>query len=95
MEYDRDTHSETILNKDGQEILTVLYNEAGQPTNFLVEAPLQGVNITYNNQGRPLTWDRGMLNINNVYDAKTGYLTEKKVGVKAVYRFIYKSGTKV
>ena len=95
MEYDRDTHSETIFSRDGEEILTVLYNDAGQPTNFLPDGPFLPVNITYNNKGRPLLWSQGLLAVNNVFDSKTGYLTEKKVGAKAVYRFIYKSGTRV
>ena len=42
-----------------------------------------------------VTWTYGDLNILHVHDDKTGYLTEKKIGTRAVYRFIYKLGTKV
>ena len=56
---------------------------------------LQSLNLTYDNHGRLLSWTYGDLHILHVYDGKTGYLTEKKIGTRAVYRFIYKSGTKV
>lgn len=51
--------------------------------------------MTYDKNGRMLTWTYGDLHILHVYDDKTGYLTEKKIGTRAVYRYIYKSGTKV
>ena len=95
MEYDRETHSETILDVEGEEILTILYNNAGEPTNFLTDSPLLPVNITYNNHGHPLLWARGDLQVVNTYDERTGYLVERRVGGRASYRYIYKSGTKV
>ncbi len=95
IEYDRDTHSETILDPNQEEILTILYNSAGQPTNFVPDGDLHPVNISYDERGNPVEWGRGELSVVNVYDSKTGYLTERKLGHKATYRYIYKSGTKV
>ena len=35
LEYERETHSETIYNRDLSGLLTVRYNSAGQPTHFI------------------------------------------------------------
>ncbi len=51
--------------------------------------------MTYDSHGRLVTWIYGDLHVLHVYDDKSGYLTEKKIGNRATYRFIYKSGTKV
>ncbi len=51
--------------------------------------------MTYDTHGRLVTWIYGDLHVLHVYDDKSGYLTEKKIGNRATYRFIYKSGTKV
>ena len=95
MEYERETHSETVFDKDGEELITVLYNTAGQPINFMPRKPLFPLNITYDNSGKLVQWQWGDLNLVNVYDTRTGFLTERKVANRATFRYIYKSGTKV
>ena len=95
MEYERETHSETVYDKEGEELVTVLYNSAGQPMNFLPRTPLLPLNITYDDSGQLVQWEWGDINLVNIYDERTGYLTERKFANRATFRYIYKSGTKV
>ena len=62
VEYDRFLHTETVLNKRSQKILTVIYNSAGLPTYFKPESPLHhGMNITYDKWGDITKWSYGNL----------------------------------
>ena len=62
LEYERDTHSETIYNRDLNGLLTVRYNSAGQPTHFLPYGNQQ----VFNRQG---------VNILTQESIPVGYLT--------------------
>jgi len=51
--------------------------------------------VTYNKQGEVLHWRWGELSIDQSYDEKLGHMTERKLGQKATYRYLYKGSTKV
>ena len=53
------------------------------------------MNISYDEQGRPLQMARGDYSLQNVYEARTGFLKERKFSNKANIRYIYKKGAKV
>ena len=67
----------------------------GQLIQSMPTGPVQGVNISYNNHGQMVKWTRGHVTIDMVYDDKHGQLIERHYGSRALYRYIYKTGTKV
>ncbi len=95
VEYDRDTNSEVIMNKDLADILVVNYNQAGQPVEIIPDQPLEGLNITYDRQGHLTNWHRGDMSVSNVYDEESGHLVEQRLSGRATYRFLYKGSNKV
>ena len=95
MEYDRLTNTETVIRHDGEEMFIIQYNSAGQVIRVLPDPPVQGLNVTYNDQGHMTGWYYGEMSIVNAYDDKLGHLVEKKLSGRALYRFIYKTGNKV
>ena len=95
MEYERTTHSETVYNEDRLEILRAEYNGAGQPTRFYPAGPIEGLNVSYDTQGRMQMWQRGQRTIINVYDEETGNLQETRLADGSMYKYTYNMGTKV
>ena len=95
VEYERTTHSETVYNEDRLEILKAEYNGAGQPTRFYPAGPIEGLNVSYDTQGRMQMWQRGARTIINVYDEETGNLQETRLADGSMYKYTYNMGTKV
>ena len=95
VEYERASHSETVYNEDREEILRVEYNGAGQPTHFYPAGPVEGLNISYDAQGRMQMWQRMTRIVSNVYDEETGNLHETRMADGYVYKYTYGIGTKV
>ncbi|ELU08904.1 hypothetical protein CAPTEDRAFT_159800 [Capitella teleta] len=93
-EYDRDDHSESILNSESEEILLIDYNQAGQLTQVVATGNVEGINITYDSHGHMTSWTRGNLGEKFVYDDKSGMMIEKRLPNRAAYRYIYKTGNK-
>ena len=94
IEYDRNTHIETIFNYQNEEIINIRYNLAGQPLYFLPSNHFNAVNITYGKHGHIVTWQRGNQYVENEYNDK-GLVTSKKLANRGAYRYIYRSGNKV
>ena len=95
VEYERTSHSETVYNEEREDILRVEYNGAGQPTRFYPTGPIEGLNVSYDAQGRMQMWQRGVRTVINVYDEETGNLHEARLADGSVYKYTYAMGTKV
>ena len=95
VEYERASHSEVVYNEDREEILRVEYNGAGQPTRFYPAGPVEGLNVSYDAQGRMQMWQRMARVVSNVYDEETGNLHETRLADGYVYKYTYTIGTKV
>lgn len=59
VEYDRMNHTESILNKDSQNILWIMYDDSGLPVQFLPCSDHHAMNITYNQRGQITHWQYG------------------------------------
>lgn len=94
VEYDRDTHSEAIFDKDAKEMVTIVYDDNGLPTHFLPTEGHHSMNISYNQFGAITSWQYGDLSERRNYNAR-GLLTDKELPNSAQYRYIYRSGYKV
>lgn len=96
VEYDRDSHSEYIYQADNEELLAIQYSEFGLPTIVAPSVPvLASLNVTYNERGQVTAWNIGDRTFSNVYDSRTGLLSEKMLSSKATYQYIYKHSRKV
>lgn len=95
VEYERTSHSETVYNEEREDILRVEYNGAGQPTRFYPTGPIEGLNVSYDAQGRMQMWQRGVRTVINIYDEETGNLHETRLADGSVYKYTYAMGTKV
>ncbi|XP_014674084.1 PREDICTED: teneurin-m-like [Priapulus caudatus] len=64
VEFDRETGNETLFNKEQEQLLTIKYNQAGQPVSLLpTHADWEPVILSYNSAGRLEEWRHG-----NVYE---------------------------
>lgn len=72
-----------------------LFDAAGRPVQITPRSPVEGVNLTYDQQGHLARWTRGDFALTNVYEEKTGYLVERRMANRNVFRYIYKNGNKV
>ena len=95
VEFDQSENSETVYSRGRDRLLTVRYDSSGRPVRAIPAGPLDGLNITYDSRGRVSGWWRGDLAVSNVYDERTGLLTEHRIDNKIQQRFIYKAGNKV
>ena len=59
VEYDRDAHKETIVKKDLQEVITILYDDSDLPTSFSPANGHHTLNITYRQDGHISHWQYG------------------------------------
>lgn len=92
IEYDRDSHTETILDKDFHEIITTAFDNSGLPTNFLPAKNHHSLNITYNSRGEITYWKYGDLEEKRSFDG--GLLKERTLSNGALYRYNYRYGSK-
>lgn len=93
IEYDRDTHTETILDKDLHEIITMAFDSSGLPTHFLPAKNHHSLNVTYSASGDITGWKYGDMEEKRTFEA--GLLKEKTVNNGAQYRYVYRYGQKV
>ena len=93
IEYDRDTHTETILDKDLHEIITTAFDNSGLPTHFLPARNHHSLNVTYNAAGEIIHWKYGDLEMMRKYEL--GLLRERTGTNGAQYRYLYRYGKKV
>lgn len=95
VEYDRDTHTETIMDKNLREIITVVYDRSGLPTHFLpAMAGHQSLNISYNKYGAITRWDYGDMHESREY-SDNGLLKIRTSANDAQYRYQYRYGKMV
>ena len=94
IEYDRDSHTETILDKELHEIITLAFDRSGLSTHFIPARNHHSLNVTYNAAGEIIHWKYGNLEERREFD-KNGLLKEKKGNNGAQYRYNYKNGRKV
>ena len=94
-QYDRATNTQTVMNKNHEELLVTTYDARGRPLQIMPRGPVEGLNMTYDRQGRLAAWNSGDMNVIRIFDDKTGQLLERRLANKAVYRYIYKNGIKV
>jgi len=95
VEYDDDDSSETVYSRARDRLLTVRYDSSGRVVRVIPAGPLDGLNVSYDAQGRVSSWWRGDLAASNVYDERIGLLVEHRLADKMLRRFIYKTGNKV
>lgn len=93
IEYDRDTHTETILDKDLHEIITTTFDNSGLPTHFLPAKNHHSMNVTYNAGGEIIHWKYGELEERRIFES--GVLKERMGNNGAQYRYNYRYGKKV
>ncbi|XP_053400283.1 teneurin-m-like isoform X5 [Mercenaria mercenaria] len=92
IEYDRDTHTETILDKDLHEIITTAFDNSGLPTHFLPAKNHHSLNVTYNAGGEIIHWKYGDLEERRIFES--GVLKERTGNNGAQYRYNYRYGKK-
>ncbi|XP_074650354.1 teneurin-m-like [Tubulanus polymorphus] len=84
---------ETVHDKDKNEILKVIYNDAGQPTAFVPSTHFKPVNLSYSHHGAITGWKRGELMEMYLYDERSR-LKQRQIGANAIYRYIYRGQNK-
>jgi hypothetical protein len=94
-EFDSADNTQTAYDNQRNELLVIRHDSAGRVLNVLPRGPLDGVNVTYDRQGRWTQWSRGDLTVSRVFDAKTGRLVERKLSPRSIYKYVYKNSTKV
>ena len=92
--YDLKSYSETVLNRDLGKILNVKYNKAGQPISFVPGNYFKPMNLTYNAHGLLTSWRQEDLGEMYLYD-EHGFLEQIQKGTDTLFRYIYRSGSKV
>lgn len=91
VEYDRMNHTESILNKDSQNILWIMYDDSGLPVQFLPCSDHHAMNITYNQRGQITHWQYGEMWEDLEYN-RDGLLLERSKSGIVQYRFNYRYG---
>ncbi|XP_056012586.1 teneurin-m-like isoform X7 [Ostrea edulis] len=91
VEYDRLNHTESILNKDSQNILWIMYDDSGLPVQFLPCSEHHAMNITYNQRGQITHWQYGEMWEDLEYN-RDGLLLERSRSGIVQYRFNYRYG---
>ena len=94
VQYDRDTHTETIMKKDLQEIITIRYDDSGLPTSFSPANGHHDLNITYRQDGHISHWQYGEIREQRIY-TDNGLLRERLSSAGAQYVFRYRYGHRV
>ncbi|KAK6173150.1 hypothetical protein SNE40_016661 [Patella caerulea] len=93
VEYDRNAHMETIMDKDLREILTIVYEKTGLPTHFIPATGHNAMNITYSSRGDITRWQYGEMLEDRKYNEK-GLLIERMATNGAQFRYFYRYGAK-
>ncbi|XP_059169179.1 teneurin-m-like isoform X2 [Physella acuta] len=93
VEYDRRTHTETVLDKSLRDIITVAYNSAGLPVQFIPASSHHAMNVTYNAHGDIVEWQYGELIEQREY-ISPGLITQRtlKPGGKQ-FRYFYRNSS--
>ncbi|XP_062616760.1 teneurin-2-like [Saccostrea cucullata] len=91
VEYDRVNHTESILNKDSQNILWIMYDDSGLPVQFLPCSEHHAMNITYNQRGQITHWQYGEMWEDLTYNRDKLLLERSRSGT-VQYRFNYRYG---
>ena len=94
VEYDRGAHKETIVKKDLQEVITILYDDSGLPTSFSPANGHHTLNITYRQDGHISHWQYGEIREQRIY-TETGLLQKILSSAGAQYAFRYRYGHRV
>ncbi|XP_023930983.1 teneurin-m-like isoform X2 [Lingula anatina] len=93
IEYDREANTETIMDVNWKELLTIIYNSAGQAEAFVSSLNLKPVNVTLDPQGRMVKWQKGDLTQRWDYDAR-GQLNKRVKSNGATQMWMYRGGDK-
>jgi len=93
IEYDRDSHTETILDRDLLEIITMAFDASGRPTHFLPARRHHSLNVTYDTAGEVVYWRYGEMEEKRVFES--GLLKERTGNNGAQYRYNYRYGSRV
>lgn len=93
VEYNRETNTETVMDKSMRDILTIVYDNTGLPTHFLPNTGHNDLNISYSRHGAIEKWQYGELTEQRMYEK--GVMVEKISTNGAQYRYIYSYGLKV
>uniref|UniRef100_A0A2C9KDD1 EGF-like domain-containing protein n=1 Tax=Biomphalaria glabrata TaxID=6526 RepID=A0A2C9KDD1_BIOGL len=93
VEYDRRTHTESVLDKSMRDVITVVYNSAGLPVQFIPASSHHSLNITYNAYGDILEWQYGELIEQREYNSPGLIIqrTFKPGGTQ--YRYFYRNSS--
>ncbi|XP_063415376.1 teneurin-m-like isoform X2 [Mytilus trossulus] len=91
VQYDRETHTEKIMKKDLQEIITIQYDDSGLPTSFSPANGHHALNITYRQDGHISHWQYGEIREQRIYN-DAGLLQERLSSSGAPYTFRYRYG---
>ncbi|KAK3100250.1 hypothetical protein FSP39_016934 [Pinctada imbricata] len=90
VEYDRDSHSEKIINnKNQREILAITYDDSGLPVRINPGNGHIPMNISYSQAGHITYWRYGEMYETLRYNAE-GALTEKTLASNGQYRYVYR-----
>lgn len=92
VEYNRETNTETVMDKSMRDILTIVYDNTGLPTHFLPNTGHNDLNISYSRHGAIEKWQYGELTEQRMYEK--GVMVEKISTNGAQYRYIYSYGLK-
>lgn len=91
VEYDRMNHTESILNKDSQNILWIMYDDSGLPVQFLPCSDHHAMNITYNQRGQITHWQYGEMWEDLDYN-RDGLLLNRSRSGAVQHKFYYRYG---
>jgi YD repeat-containing protein len=94
VQYDREAHMETIMDRDLHEIITIVYDSSGLPTHFLPATGHNSLNISYSPYGDVLTWQYGAMRQQRLYNDQ-GQLSMRTATNGAQHRYQYRYGNKV
>jgi YD repeat-containing protein len=93
-EYDRINRTETILDRQHEDLMMFQYDASGRIIQVVPRRPVDGVRVAYDQQGHITRLVHGAFNITTAYDDR-GRLMERRFLARTVYRYSYKNNTKV
>lgn len=94
VQYDLESHVETIMKRDLQEIIKIHYDNSGLPLSFQPANGHHALNISYRQDGQIATWQYGEIREQRSYTGK-GLLQERVSSSAAKYVFRYRYGSRV
>jgi YD repeat-containing protein len=93
-EYDRINRTETILDRQHEDLMMIQYDASGRIIQVLPRRPVDGIRVVYDQQSHITKLTRGAFNVTAAYDDR-GRLLERRFLARTVYRYSYKNITKV